>query len=237
MADALRDSLRDLGLRVRVYAPIGELLPGIAYLVRRLLENSANTGFLRLSGHEKRPLAELLAPPAGGQEAGQRARNREDWQAWPGPRRQGGGFRNCAHADFTDPRGAAAVHPVPGRPARVAAGGGPGLRHRRRADQRQAAGALLPRRQGAGGQRGHVRRGGGRAGRRRFGAGGVARLARHGRGSPGPAPGETGRHAGAGEVRSCGAAVPRGREASPRGGRRCRRGHRHVPLLRADGAC
>ena len=36
-----------LGHRVRVYTPYGELLPGMAYLVRRLLENTSNESFLR----------------------------------------------------------------------------------------------------------------------------------------------------------------------------------------------
>ena len=36
-----------MGLRLRVYVPVGELIPGMAYLVRRLLENTANESFLR----------------------------------------------------------------------------------------------------------------------------------------------------------------------------------------------
>jgi len=46
MADALRSALLELGCRVREYCPVGELLPGMAYLVRRLLENTSNEGFL-----------------------------------------------------------------------------------------------------------------------------------------------------------------------------------------------
>jgi len=46
MADSLRDALLRLGLRVREYCPVGELLPGMAYLVRRLLENTSNESFL-----------------------------------------------------------------------------------------------------------------------------------------------------------------------------------------------
>ena len=42
----MRRSSRE-GHRVRVYAPVGELLPGIAYLVRRLLENTSNESFVR----------------------------------------------------------------------------------------------------------------------------------------------------------------------------------------------
>jgi len=46
MADSLKSALLRLGLRVREYCPVGELLPGMAYLVRRLLENTSNESFL-----------------------------------------------------------------------------------------------------------------------------------------------------------------------------------------------
>jgi RHH-type transcriptional regulator, proline utilization regulon repressor / proline dehydrogenase / delta 1-pyrroline-5-carboxylate dehydrogenase len=64
MAEPERAALRERGLRVRVYAPVGELLPGMAYLVRRLLENTSNTGFLRQTYHEHTELAQLLAAPS-----------------------------------------------------------------------------------------------------------------------------------------------------------------------------
>jgi RHH-type proline utilization regulon transcriptional repressor/proline dehydrogenase/delta 1-pyrroline-5-carboxylate dehydrogenase len=64
MAEPERKVLRSLGHRVRVYAPVGELLPGMAYLVRRLLENTSNDGFLRLSHVEGADHAALLAAPA-----------------------------------------------------------------------------------------------------------------------------------------------------------------------------
>jgi RHH-type proline utilization regulon transcriptional repressor/proline dehydrogenase/delta 1-pyrroline-5-carboxylate dehydrogenase len=47
MADELKLALVGIGRRVREYCPVGELLPGMAYLVRRLLENTSNEGFLR----------------------------------------------------------------------------------------------------------------------------------------------------------------------------------------------
>lgn len=62
MADKLGKALVDQGFRVRVYCPYGELIPGMAYLIRRLLENTANTSFLR-QNLEDRPSEELLAPP------------------------------------------------------------------------------------------------------------------------------------------------------------------------------
>jgi len=42
MAEPIRQALLDLDQRVRIYAPVGKLLPGMAYLVRRLLENTSN---------------------------------------------------------------------------------------------------------------------------------------------------------------------------------------------------
>ena len=47
MADSLRDAVIGSGLRMRVYTPIGDLIPGMAYLVRRLLENTSNESILR----------------------------------------------------------------------------------------------------------------------------------------------------------------------------------------------
>ena len=49
MAPALKECCRRLGRRLRVYLPFGEMLPGMAYLVRRLLENTSNESFQRIS--------------------------------------------------------------------------------------------------------------------------------------------------------------------------------------------
>jgi RHH-type proline utilization regulon transcriptional repressor/proline dehydrogenase/delta 1-pyrroline-5-carboxylate dehydrogenase len=62
LGDDLRDALAHEGLRVRVYCPVGELVEGMAYLVRRLLENTASTSFLRAHGRGA-PLDELLRAP------------------------------------------------------------------------------------------------------------------------------------------------------------------------------
>jgi RHH-type transcriptional regulator, proline utilization regulon repressor / proline dehydrogenase / delta 1-pyrroline-5-carboxylate dehydrogenase len=67
MADSIATALVKQGYRVRVYCPYGELIPGMSYLIRRLLENTANSSFLRQSLEEDRPAAELLAPPAWGE--------------------------------------------------------------------------------------------------------------------------------------------------------------------------
>ncbi|WP_246836943.1 proline dehydrogenase family protein [Leptospira meyeri] len=46
MAGKYKLRLESLGYTVREYSPIGSLLPGMAYLIRRLLENTSNQGFL-----------------------------------------------------------------------------------------------------------------------------------------------------------------------------------------------
>jgi RHH-type transcriptional regulator, proline utilization regulon repressor / proline dehydrogenase / delta 1-pyrroline-5-carboxylate dehydrogenase len=66
MATPLHAAVRRLGFRLRVYAPVGELVPGMAYLVRRLLENTSNESFVRHRFAEGRDLDELLAPPTVG---------------------------------------------------------------------------------------------------------------------------------------------------------------------------
>ena len=63
LGDGLGHALAACGLRARSYCPVGDLVAGMAYLVRRLLENTANESFL----HDQAtgvPLERLLAPPA-----------------------------------------------------------------------------------------------------------------------------------------------------------------------------
>ncbi len=63
-AQALHDpALRDPALRCRVYAPVGPQRDLLAYLVRRLLENGANSSFVHQLHDEHVPLAELLHTP------------------------------------------------------------------------------------------------------------------------------------------------------------------------------
>jgi RHH-type proline utilization regulon transcriptional repressor/proline dehydrogenase/delta 1-pyrroline-5-carboxylate dehydrogenase len=63
MGDLEKQALAEMGYRVRVYMPYGELIPGMAYLVRRLLENTSNDSFLRAAVTDLPP-QELLANPA-----------------------------------------------------------------------------------------------------------------------------------------------------------------------------
>jgi proline dehydrogenase len=46
LGDDLQDALAAEGLRVRTYCPVGDMVAGMGYLVRRLLENSSNDSFL-----------------------------------------------------------------------------------------------------------------------------------------------------------------------------------------------
>ena len=63
MGDLIQKALRDRGHRVRVYTPYGAMLPGMAYLVRRLLENTSNESFLKASFSEHVRIDELLRDP------------------------------------------------------------------------------------------------------------------------------------------------------------------------------
>jgi RHH-type transcriptional regulator, proline utilization regulon repressor / proline dehydrogenase / delta 1-pyrroline-5-carboxylate dehydrogenase len=87
MAQPLVRALTERGERVRIYMPFGELIPGMAYLVRRLLENTSNESFLRRGFAEGESPAALLANP----ETAPRTP--------PGAVRQD--FENEPHADFS----------------------------------------------------------------------------------------------------------------------------------------
>ena len=63
MAGPIKRALVEMGYRVREYSPVGELLPGMSYLVRRLLENTSNEGFLRAKFSEHVSAGELLQDP------------------------------------------------------------------------------------------------------------------------------------------------------------------------------
>jgi RHH-type proline utilization regulon transcriptional repressor/proline dehydrogenase/delta 1-pyrroline-5-carboxylate dehydrogenase len=64
MAKPIRRALVKLGHRVREYCPVGELVPGMAYLVRRLLENTSNEGFLRAKFSANASISALLEDPS-----------------------------------------------------------------------------------------------------------------------------------------------------------------------------
>src|SRR3954447_26790299 len=62
LGDPLQDALAAQDLRVRTYCPVGDLVAGMAYLVRRLLENTSNDSFL-LAQASGASLDELLTRP------------------------------------------------------------------------------------------------------------------------------------------------------------------------------
>ncbi|MDP1645934.1 MAG: proline dehydrogenase family protein [Thiobacillus sp.] len=85
MADPLAAAVIGEGARLRIYLPVGDLIGGIAYLIRRLLENTASTSVLRQAYLEDAPPENLLAAPL--------ARSQETVSE--------PGFRNTPLADFS----------------------------------------------------------------------------------------------------------------------------------------
>jgi len=88
----------EMGHRVRIYTPFGELIPGMAYLVRRLLENTSNDSFLRLSFTEHASVEELMMNPT---EVGKQTPPPEDAKPSGGAPTDERRFQNEPHADFS----------------------------------------------------------------------------------------------------------------------------------------
>jgi RHH-type transcriptional regulator, proline utilization regulon repressor / proline dehydrogenase / delta 1-pyrroline-5-carboxylate dehydrogenase len=63
MGEPIERALVARGRRVRVYTPYGAMLPGMAYLVRRLLENTSNESFLKASFAGGAEVEDLLKDP------------------------------------------------------------------------------------------------------------------------------------------------------------------------------
>ncbi|MDX9910901.1 MAG: proline dehydrogenase family protein [Phycisphaerales bacterium] len=63
MADQLKHAGAEMGLRVREYVPVGEMIPGMAYLVRRLLENTSNESWLKAGFLDNADAGVLLRAP------------------------------------------------------------------------------------------------------------------------------------------------------------------------------
>ncbi len=64
MADQLKFAAGEMGLRVREYVPVGDMIPGMAYLVRRLLENTSNESWLKAGFLDNADAGALLRAPA-----------------------------------------------------------------------------------------------------------------------------------------------------------------------------
>ncbi len=99
MGGPIRNAVGRLGLRVREYAPVGELIPGMAYLVRRLLENTANDSFLRQTFVEGAAVDELVRPPQVSADFGAEPQRRPVVQ--PTDPAAPAAFRNQPHLDFS----------------------------------------------------------------------------------------------------------------------------------------
>jgi len=65
MAEGLQAAVIARGHPLRIYLPVGPIIPGMAYLVRRFLENSSNMSFLRMAFIESRSEQALLQLPGG----------------------------------------------------------------------------------------------------------------------------------------------------------------------------
>ncbi|WP_319472052.1 proline dehydrogenase family protein [uncultured Pseudodesulfovibrio sp.] len=96
MAEPVRKGLKNVAKRVRLYCPYGDLLPGMAYLVRRLLENTANESFLKQTFADEADMDRLLENP----EATLR-RQLEDKCQKPEPKEGLPRFNNFPAVDFT----------------------------------------------------------------------------------------------------------------------------------------
>jgi RHH-type proline utilization regulon transcriptional repressor/proline dehydrogenase/delta 1-pyrroline-5-carboxylate dehydrogenase len=108
MGEPIQRALVAGGHRVRVYTPYGALLPGMAYLVRRLLENTSNDSFLKASFNAHARVDDLLRDPeevgamwgvrskARGSSAKPAATDRGDGRTQPPTP-----FRNEPPTDFT----------------------------------------------------------------------------------------------------------------------------------------
>ncbi|HEX8200585.1 MAG TPA: proline dehydrogenase family protein, partial [Isosphaeraceae bacterium] len=107
MGAPIQRAFVERGVRVRVYTPYGAMLPGMAYLVRRLLENTSNESFLRASFAERAAVEDLLRDPEEvGAMLGRKRRSKPE-AAPPGELPP---FRNEPLTDFTRPDAREAMH-------------------------------------------------------------------------------------------------------------------------------
>ncbi|MCZ6625060.1 MAG: L-glutamate gamma-semialdehyde dehydrogenase [Deltaproteobacteria bacterium] len=96
MAEPIRQAIIQNGQRVCVYVPVGDLLPGMAYLIRRLMENTSNTSFLRQTYADEKDVETLIAAPSPGRV--QTGTERAAKAALSGPAEN---FRNEPPLDFS----------------------------------------------------------------------------------------------------------------------------------------
>ena len=101
MGEPIARALVDRGHRVRIYTPYGAMLPGMAYLVRRLLENTSNESFLKASFADHAAVEDLLRnPEEAGTMLGLKRRPKPEPSTLSGELPP---FRNEPPIDFTRP--------------------------------------------------------------------------------------------------------------------------------------
>ncbi len=100
MAEPVRKAILKIVGRIRLYCPYGPMVPGMGYLVRRLLENTSNESFLRQSFAGEAQIDKLLEDPDVVAERERTARQQQPKKERSGP---GGlrGFCNEPAVDFT----------------------------------------------------------------------------------------------------------------------------------------
>ncbi len=98
MGDALKTAMVQMGQCVRVYCPYGDLVPGMGYLIRRLLENTSNEGFLKQGFGDRGSYDRLLADPAIARPPSRRlpARHYQNTD----PEEPMSTFKNASNTDF-----------------------------------------------------------------------------------------------------------------------------------------
>ncbi|MSN25331.1 MAG: L-glutamate gamma-semialdehyde dehydrogenase [Geobacter sp.] len=100
MAEPVRKGILKVAGRIRLYCPYGDMVPGMGYLVRRLLENTANESFLRQSFAGDAQVERLLEDPVVTAKRERAERNSKSKKVKNAP----GGlalFDNEAMVDFT----------------------------------------------------------------------------------------------------------------------------------------
>ena len=140
MGEALYHDVVGPACPVRVYAPVGTHEDLLAYLVRRLLENGANTSFVHRLVDPAVPEAAIVADPAERLRAAPGRNSRI-----PLPRDLFPDRANSAGVDLTDravaPAVLAAIHAEAARPREIA-GDGPARSIRDPADRRRVIGTV-----------------------------------------------------------------------------------------------
>src|SRR5438067_1184721 len=119
MAGPIKRALVEMGYRVREYCPVGELLPGMSYLVRRLLENTSNEGFLKAKFSDNASAMQLLRDPtevlkSGSRPAATSGRNGSSLDTPPGDTYENAPLVNFVHRSSQE-KMRAAVEEMRGR--------------------------------------------------------------------------------------------------------------------------